>query len=156
MLKGLAAINAKIEALKEFQNSKESIAIDAVMEEKNVVLDMNFNDQLETEGVDSGNVPIMRYEPYAPSTIELKKRTGRPYDRVTLNQDGDFHDGAELTRLNDTEAYISSGDSKTGFLVDRYGERIFGLKPDNFNEIKLNYVYPYLIKEFENILQKHS
>ena len=151
MLKGLAAIENKINNLRKFQENAPSLSIDALMESKHIVLDMNFSDQLDTEGVNSRNVPIMDYKPYSPATIWYKKGKRQPTDRVTLNEHGDFHSGGDRERVDMLTAEIISTDSKSEALQDKYGKEILGLKPDNMNEVREYYVKPYLINELARV-----
>jgi len=151
MVKGLDAIQSKLDALKEFHQNAPKYAIDAVMEEKAVVLDMNFEEQLYLEGVNRNNVPIMDYKPYSPATEFIKQQKRQPYDRVTLRDEGDFHSDGDIERIDDVTAEIVSTDQKSEWLQDKYGKEILGLKPDNMTELKENYVKPYLHKKLEEI-----
>lgn len=151
MLKGLDAITEKLEALKKFQQNAPKYAIDAVMEEKAIVIDMNFEEQLYLEGVNRNNVPIMDYKPYSPATEYIKGQKNQPYDRVTLRDGGDFHSDGDVERLDDTTAEIVSNDQKSIWLQDKYGKEILGLKPDNMVELKDNYVKPYLQDKLKEI-----
>lgn len=151
MVKGIDAIQDKLEKLKEFQQNAPKYAIDAVMEEKAIVLDMNFEEQLYLEGVNRNNVPIMDYQPYSPATEFIKQQKRQPYDRVTLRDGGDFHSDGDIERIDDVTAEIISIDQKSEWLQDKYGKEILGLKPDNMTELKENYVKPYLHKKLEEI-----
>lgn len=63
---------------------------------------------------------------YAFSTVQIKRQKGQPSDRVTLRDTGDFYRGV-YSRVEGDEVVISSTDSKTGKLVEKYGPDIFGL-----------------------------
>lgn len=151
MLKGTAAIDEKIKRLKEFQSNASKYAIDALVDNDNIVLDMNFGEQLYMEGVNRNNVPIMDYKPYAPATEVYKQAKGQPYDRVTLTDEGDFASGGELQRLSDTSAEILSNDEKSTWLQDKYGKEILGLKPDNMQEIREFYIKPALLAKLKEV-----
>lgn len=144
-------LDKKIQALKDFQQNAEKYTIDAVMDSENIVLDMVFEEQLATEGVNGNNVPIMDYEPYSPATIFYKKMKGQPTDRVTTKDEGDFHSAGELIRVQDDEALVISTDKKSEGLQDKYGKEILYLKPDNVTELKDFYIKPYLHKILSQI-----
>ena len=63
---------------------------------------------------------------YRPRTIAIKKRKGQPSDRVTLKDTGKFHSGTFLDVRPET-IVIDSEDPKTKWLLEKYGEKIFGL-----------------------------
>lgn len=63
---------------------------------------------------------------YRPSTIARKKKKGQPYDRVTLKDTGKFYSGAILDVRPDT-IVLDSEDPKTKWLIEKYGDKIFGL-----------------------------
>lgn len=151
MAKGLTAIEEKLKGLKEFQKNAAKLAIDALMSVDYVVVDMNFSEQLATEGVNRNNVPIMDYKPYSPATVWYKQSKGQPYDRVTLKDGGDFHSDGQLERVDDLTAEIISTDSKSEMLQDKYGKEILGLKPDNMVELREHYIKPYLKEQLQEI-----
>lgn len=151
MAKGLTAIEDKLKALTEFQTNSAKYAIDALMSVDYVVVDMVFEEQLYTQGVNRNNVPIMDYQPYSPATEWYKQQKRQPYDRVTLRDSGDFHSGGQLERLDDLRAEIISTDSKSEFLQDKYGKEILGLIPDNMTEIRQEYVKPFLQDKIKEV-----
>jgi len=151
MLQGLAAIEEKLKRLKAFQAEADKLAVDALMDNDNIVLDMNFGEQLYLEGVNRLNVPIMDYKPYAPATEMYKAAKGQPYDRVTLHDEGDFASGGYMERISDTAAEIMSSDAKAEFLTGKYGKEILGLKPDNMQEIREFYIKPAMLAKLNEV-----
>lgn len=148
---GLQSIENKLEALKDFKANAERISIDALMEEKAIVIDMIFEDQLYIEGVNGYNVPIMDFKPYSPVTIDIKQAKGDPYDRVTLRDGGDFGGEGDVERVSETEAEIISRDQKAEWLKSKYGDEIMWLKPDNLDELRENYIKPILQQKISEI-----
>lgn len=148
---GVDAIQDKLQRLKEFQANANKYAVDAVIENDNIVLDMNFDEQLQEEGVNRNDVPIMDYQPYSPATEFIKAQKGQPYDRVTLHDEGDFAGDGEVVRVNDETAEIVSRDAKSESLQDKYGKEILGLKEDNMTELKEYYVKPYLQEKLKEV-----
>lgn len=141
---GLAKIDAMIKALREFKAEAPKLAIDAVEENKHVLIDMVFEEQLFLEGVNRHNVPIMDYQPYSPSTIWYKRQKGQPSDRVTLRDEGDFHAGGDTERHGDLAIEVISTDPKSEDLQRKYGTQILYPKPDNMDELREHYVKPYM------------
>lgn len=63
---------------------------------------------------------------YKPATIREKKKKGQPTDRVTLKDTGVFYN-AVFVDVRSAEFVIDSEDRKAPWLIDKYGESIFGL-----------------------------
>jgi hypothetical protein len=63
---------------------------------------------------------------YKQSTIANKKKSGQPYDRVTLNDHEDFYDGI-IVDIGTQVWNLTSTDSKTQELIAKYSPKIFGL-----------------------------
>lgn len=85
----------------------------------------NQQDQLY-EGINSDGE--QREPPYAPLTIQIKERKGQRTDVVTLNDTGSFYQGIVMEVRTDM-LVTDSADEKTGDLIKKYGEEIFGLSP---------------------------
>jgi len=100
---------------------------------KEVILDLNREDQLFKLGVDSEGL-FLGY--YAPFTVFEKKQKGLPYNRVTLFDKGDFYRGFDFIKRPGTLT-IFSRDSKSSKLQDDYSSKIFGLTKEN--QDRLNY-----------------
>lgn len=67
---------------------------------------------------------------YAPSTKAAKSRHGLPSDRVTLFDTGAFYAGFTAEN-NGGDVLFSSTDAKTGKLIEKYGDGIFGLNDED-------------------------
>ena len=94
-------------------------------------------------GIDSDGYPI---EPeYKPYTIKQKIKLGQPIDRVTLYSKGNFYRGHENI-YSGNGITLTSSDSKTKELTEKYSAERFGLTPKSLE----------LVREvfFELILQK--
>lgn len=63
---------------------------------------------------------------YRPATVKIKKMKGQPYDRVTLKDTGFFHSTIFLV-VGQNDFGVTSTDRKGPWLVDKYGDSIFGL-----------------------------
>lgn len=80
---------------------------------------------------------------YAPLTILIKDQKGQPTDRVTLKDTGAFYEGI-FVDVNSETFEIDSSDEKSEALKVKYGERIFGLTPENKGEYALYTFFPAL------------
>lgn len=148
---GVDTITAMIEDIALFrENLEEGIYCEsAILENEKIILDMNV-DQLNISGINSLGVSINSYAPYTPVTIEIKRKKGQPYDRVTLRDTGAFHKGFIIKA--DREGFsITSTDGKTEELETRYGEEIFGLTDDNMGKL-LSKIKEYIIKERDKLI----
>lgn len=114
------------------------------------IVEMNV-EQLYDYGMNSLGIRIDTYEPYSPYTVRIKQEKGQPYDRVTLRDTGDFHKSFEVV-FEPVGFYITATDYKTQDLIDRYGARIFGLTPENKQDLTIKYVVPVVREEIKREL----
>lgn len=143
-------IDSVIEGLQKFENEVDQYVLDVVEENKEIVLDLNTEEQLFEKGIDSKGEKILPN--YTPYTVNIKQVLGQPTDRVTLRNTGNFHNSFYLKRAA-KEIEISATDEKTEALVDKYGNEIFGLTPENLEEISENYVKPALEQKIKDLLK---
>lgn len=122
----------------------------ALEQNRQKVIELNV-EQLYDYGINSLGIRIDTYDPYSPYTVRIKKEKEQPYDRVTLRDTGDFHRSFGVV-FDPTSFYITATDSKTQMLVERYGERIFGLTAENRKELTEKYVIPEVTKEIRQEL----
>lgn len=87
---------------------------------------------------------------YKPSTKAIKQRKGQVSDRVTLKDTGKFHKATKADIMGD-KIELGSTDSKTAFLVPKYGSDIFGLTEQNIEALKERVTGP-LISKFQKLL----
>lgn len=127
------------------------ILSEIIRENEPYIVDMNAQNQLFEQGVNAVGVPIMDYKPYAPLTIQIKREKGQPYDRVTLRDTGDFHGSFYIVTAND-HFIITASDPKTAGLVRKYDRRIFGLTPENKNELTWDYIYPDALNMIKSLI----
>lgn len=113
---------------------------------ESVIVEMNAEKQLYTQGINSLGVSIMSYRPYASLTKRIKAAKHQPASRVTLRDTGDFHKSF-FVKTSENEFEINATDWKTDELKEKYGGGIFGLTEDNRNELAANYVYPELLEQ---------
>jgi len=105
----------------------------AIVENQEEILDLNIA-QLES-GKDSNDAYLDEYE--YDSYAKMKK--GPPYNSKAplgipnLRLEGDFHEGFIMEPDGD-DFNITSTDSKTDRLRDKYGDDIFGLNKRNIGE----------------------
>lgn len=108
-----------------------------------VIEDMNAENQLYEQGITSKGVFIADYEPYSEFTIQRKKEEGKPYNRVTLRDEGDF-ESSFFVEVDNMKFEIKASDFKAVDLMKRYGEDIMGLTESNLNDLIFYYIYPEL------------
>jgi hypothetical protein len=82
---------------------------------------------------------------YTKRTVEIKKKKGQPYDRVTLKDTGAFYKDMFLD-VRESEFVIDSADPKSGALQKKYGKEIFGLTESNQSD--------YIDKNLEDKFQQ--
>lgn len=141
--------------LRKFRDELPEMLEDVVYEVEGVIVSAIANDQLYRRGITGKGVKITSYAPYADRTIAAKQRKGQPTTRVTLRDTGDFHKGMHVVFTNEHPGgfYITSSDSKTEELIDKYGQEIFRLTNENFNRILRVHIRRCLQKRLKNKLK---
>lgn len=115
------------------------------------IVDMNSEGQLFEQGINCLGVDIMDYAPYSPLTIAIKEEKGKPTNRVTLRDEGDFESSFYL-EVGDNQFEIKASDFKTEDLIKKYGTQILGLTDENIAELIWQYIYPDLLDKAKNVL----
>lgn len=109
------------------------------------IVSWNTDDQLYDRGITATGVSIADYEPYSEVTIAIKQEEGKPYDRVTLRDEGDFHHSFDVEADNEKMSIVAS-DWKTVKLLHRYGDEIMGLTEENIKKLKFEVLLPELVE----------
>ena len=114
-----------VKNLKRLKNGGiDDVARKLIVSNKKEVTDLNTKKQLFDKGINSDGTEV---EPeYKKTTISIKERKGQPTNRVTLKDTGSFHKKFYVDSKKKSFT-LDSKDSKRDDLVDKYGERIFGL-----------------------------
>ena len=140
----MATLARTVKKIKAFDFERAILNIVSFNDQK--ALNLNRDDQLFKGGSDA-NGDLLQPE-YADLTIFLKTMSGQPTDRVTLRDTESFHNSFFLD-ASKFPLRISATDSKTGELMDKYGEDIFGLDDESqaeFNE--------YILDDIQEALKK--
>lgn len=121
--------------------------IRAIIEENDgYIIDMNAEQQLYEQGVNTYGVKIMDYKPYQPLTIRIKREKGQPVDRVTLRDTGDFQSSFYL-EVGNEQFEIKANDWKTDELIKKYGREILGLTDEHISDLIWNFIYPGILEK---------
>ena len=119
-------------------------------EVKDMIIQMNTEDQLEEEGIDSLGRALGDYSPY---TIIEKQLKGQRYDHITLKDTGAFYDSWVVT-VNREGIEIDADDAS---LYDQplfqvWGEDVLGLTDENMEILRgviadkyIEYIYEQLL-----------
>lgn len=135
--------------LRKFDEILGDAVIGCIQQDEEFILDMVRQDQLYQRGENGGSrgdalgngEVIWNYAPYAPRTIQNKRRAGQPDDRVTLRKTGKFYDSLYL-HVDEDGFSIESTDEKADKLRAKYGAEILRLSDANFN-LYLNFLRKY-------------
>ena len=120
-----------IEKVRRFRREKNKIALEVVRKNENSIIALQRK-QMD-QGIDSDGNIIGYYSDY---TKRKKKKEGKPYGRVNLEDEGDFKEGLRITTFY-TFFIIDSDDSKETDILLKYNSRIYGLTPENLEIAKL-------------------
>ena len=139
--------------LRAFKDSLPTLLEDIVRDKEDVIVSAIADDQLYRRGINGRDEKIMDYMPYAPKTIQIKKRKGQPTTRVTLRDTGAFHKSMYV--VFDSEGfYITASDEKTQYLVEKYGEDIFRLTDKNFTRIVRSHIRKEFVKRLKRAIRQ--
>lgn len=116
--------------INKLRQSIDDIVLDSVKDNEGYIVELNSEEQLYEQGIYSTGSRLPRYE---PMTISIKQGKGQPTDRVTLRDEGDFHDKFFISYGTDSFT-IGSSDWKSDILVGDWGKEIFGLTDENIQE----------------------
>lgn len=112
---------------------------------KEFVIELNTNEQLFKDGVDSNNTKLDQIGgEYSEYTILLKQEEGLPVDRITLYNTGDFYNSFNVEVEKD--GFVISANTIKGQddLQDRWGEDILGLTDESIEQL-INEIIPQFI-----------
>lgn len=143
-------IKAVIDRLKNIDSQIQATVKKVIEDNQGIIVEMNSELQLFEKGVDRNNVSISSYAPYGSSTITYKKAKRQPTNRVTLRDEGNFHQSFFLD-IRENEFEIKAKDWKAEMLVRKYGEAILGLTDENLSDLSKNYVAPEILKLFKTL-----
>lgn len=106
---------------------------------KQMIIEMNTQEQLFQKGVDSKGIPLMDIGgSYSFVTKDIKDFLGQPIDRITLKDTGDFYKSWNVKILADT-IFIEADTIKDGDdLRQRWGNDILGLTEESKQKL-INY-----------------
>ena len=139
--------------LRAFKDNLPMYLEDIIHDKEDVIVSAIADDQLYRRGINGRGEKIMDYMPYAPKTIQNKKRKGQPTTRVTLRDTGAFHESMYV--VFDSEGfYITASDEKTQDLVEKYGEEIFRLTDKNFTRIIRSHIRKELVKRLKRAIRQ--
>lgn len=113
--------------LKRFQSIDLKAEISNIIDRTSQDLIQLNQSQLFDKGVNADNEEL---QPYTFLTEFYKREKGQPFDRTTLKDTGAFYAGFNI-KTSDQFIIFDSTDSKTSDLEQKYGNRIFGLTPEN-------------------------
>jgi geranylgeranyl pyrophosphate synthase len=102
----LDIIANKIKQLKSFESELNQTIEQALRLNESTILAMNYNTQLFNKGIDSEGKKIR--PKYTLGTIKKKKKKGQPTNRVTLKDEGIFHNSFYISLIAFMQLYISS------------------------------------------------
>jgi len=131
--------------MRRIQNDFVVDVVKSIVEDNsNKIIELNTEKQLFDRGIGSDG---LRLEPaYSNPYKKLKKALNQPSDRVTLRLEGDFYESFEVI-IGSKQFQINATDKKTKWLIQRYGEKIFGLTSDNVSLFREIVIRPELLKE---------
>lgn len=126
-----------MDRINELYKKLSSFNVDKIIDSttksiESMLIDANTHEQLYLHGKLSNGESL---PPYTLKSKWLKSAGGgdKRIQNMTLKDEGDFYKGWKIKYQKDQFTFYST-DSKTGELVKRYGEEIFGLTTANLQE----------------------
>jgi hypothetical protein len=133
-----------IKSVRETKSRLPDLTQKVVNSNKQEILDYNRQDQLFKKGETSDGTKIV--PPYTNVTKNFKLLKGQPINRVTLFDTGSFYKGFEIKKNSKYQISIYSKDEKSGYLMDKYGNNIFGINKINQKKLNQDTIKPDLWK----------
>lgn len=145
-------IKQLINSVKEFNErlTNGDYISEVIKDNEVLIIELNTEEQLYEEGINILGVKIDDYAPYQPETIYYKRERGQPTNRVTLRDEGDFHNSFYL-EIGKEQFEIKASDEKTEQLKKKYG-KILGLTDENVNELRI-YVLDFLLNKLNETVR---
>ena len=125
-------IQELINQIREIQREIPNPTRKILNENKKIILDYVRIDQLFELGEDGEGRKLI---PYTPFTRAVKISEGRDPNIVTLFDQGDFYNSADLTLINEDVLNIFFTDPKTPDLLEKYGQSIDDLNDENEEKV---------------------
>lgn len=138
--------------IEELNTKIQAIDIDKMLEgiiEKNEKAIILYNTEQLKAGFKNDGSSIGQYR---PMSIRLRKKAGLQVNYVDTYFTGAWHRGFVINNKgNDYD--ITSTDFKTAKLVSQYGKELFGIAPEDMNEINDNILTPQLTDVFKKAIK---
>lgn len=117
---------AELKVVQEFIDEADIEFIDAAMTDKAWAEAENAKTMRAGKRNDGSEIKPA----YTRYTVKLKKAEGAPFDRVTLEDTGDFHNSITIERSDIDLIEFFGYDIKTGDLLAKYGKDVLGITSD--------------------------
>ena len=137
-----------IKALQEVKGKRDEIVISSVKELEDFILNMNRAQMYSGIRNDGSEIKPA----YTPFTVDIKTNiTHQPTDRVTLKDTGDFYKAFTIVYSKDF-FILYSRDPKTGALLTKYKDEIFGLTDKNLEKL-IEKIKPIILEKINKMLE---
>jgi hypothetical protein len=145
-MKGMRLLRDNIRRALEV--SIEDVVLELMKQHKGVLIRLN-QDQLLLEGIDADGKKLA---PYRSENYAARKRLLNPAGVTDLRLTGKFYAGFFVT-VEDFPLIFGSTDSKTDKLIEKYGEKIFGLTEESKRYFMDNYLKEALLQYYKRLLR---
>lgn len=129
--------------LRKFKDIVHEELFDIIKQKEEIIKDYVRQQQLYRRGITGDGKRIWETHPYAPRTIENKRRKGQITTRVTLKDTGEFYDEFDVV-ITSEGFYITSYAEHSIYLEKRYGDNIYGLTDENLTKLLNVHIRPEL------------
>lgn len=99
---------------------------------RKLIIDLNTEEQLYSQGVDSKGVQLGEYSTY---TKGLKQNKGQRTDHITLKDTGEFYKSFSIRLEGSSFRIIADGQKEDTNLFKEYGIDILGLTEDSMDVV---------------------
>lgn len=130
-----------------YRDNLPELLVQESQEFESFIVELNI-DQMYHKGADARGFEIRPR--YAPSTVRQKRREGKPADRVTLRDEGDFHRSIFVIFDGD-KLIFNADDSKAVKLFKKYGPDLLGLDADSLDKLTIE-IKPGIVARFRKDL----
>lgn len=99
---------------------------------RKLIIDLNTEEQLYSQGVDSKGVQLGEYSTY---TRGLKQNKGQRFDHITLKDTGEFYKSFSIKLEGSSFRIVADGQKEDTNLFKEYGIDILGLTEDSMSVV---------------------
>jgi len=148
----MATIQEAYEYWLELSTKFDTVIDDSIKDNEELIIKEQVDQMRHGQDAEGNVIGIYRSWAYALFKEEMGLQEPAPSGVVNLYLTGDFTRGIELQYSKDF-VMPNSTDKKNNMLIEKYGDKIFGLMPERLGKVSQENILPDLLKRCKEILK---